>query len=120
VTDRRFHLFVYGTLRGGESNHARLDGALALGAVKTAPEFDLFNIGPYPALVAGGTTAVVGELYDVPVSMLAALDVYEEVPILFKRGRIPLEDGRLVEAYVLDRDQVRGRRRIRSGDWRAR
>jgi hypothetical protein len=33
---------------------------------------------------------------------------------------IELADGRHAQAYVLDRDQVRGRRRIRSGDWRAR
>jgi gamma-glutamylcyclotransferase (GGCT)/AIG2-like uncharacterized protein YtfP len=120
VNDRRFILFVYGTLLSGEASHARLNGARALGPATTPPEYDLFDLGPYPALVAGGATAVAGELFELPAAMLAAIDVYEEVPILFKRTRIAIEDGRVAEAYVLERDQVRGRRRIRSGDWRKR
>jgi len=42
------------------------------------------------------------------------------VPRLFKRVSIELEDGRRADTYVLDRAQVLGRRRVRSGDWRAR
>jgi len=34
-------------------------------------------------------------------------------------GARAIDDGREVEAYTLDPDQVRGRRRIRSGDYRA-
>lgn len=113
-------LFVYGTLLSGESSHALLEGASALGPAKTSPAFELFDLGPYPALVAGGTTAVVGEIYEVPRPMLAAIDVHEEVPVLFKRMRIELDDGRLADTYLLEADRVRGRRRIRSGDWRAR
>ena len=113
-------LFVYGTLLSGEPSHGLLDGARAVGPAKTPPSFGLFDLGPYPAMVAGGTTAVAGELYDVSAPMLAALDVHEEVPILFKRIRIALDDGREAQTYVLDADQVRGRRRIRSGDWRGR
>ena len=111
---------MYGTLLPGESGHALLDGARALGPGKTPAAYALFDLGPYPALVAGGATAVVGELYEMPASMLAAIDVHEEVPILFKRTRIALEDERVVETYVLEREQVVGRRRIRNGDWRAR
>jgi len=118
--ERRFVLFVYGSLLRGESNHARLDGARALGDAKTAAAFELFDLGPYPALVAVGATAVAGELYEVDAKMLAALDVYEEVPRLFKRVRIALADGAEAQAYTLDAEQVRGRRRIRSGDWRTR
>ena len=113
-------LFVYGTLLRGESGHALLDGATAIGPATTRPDFELFDLGPYPALVAGGETAIAGELYELPVAMLAAIDVHEQVPILFKRRRIELQDGRIADAYLLDPDQVRGRRRIRSGDWRTR
>lgn len=120
ITDRRFVVFVYGTLLSSEPSHDLLAGARALGAATTAPTFDLFDLGAYPALVAGGTTAVVGELYEMTAQLLAAIDVHEEVPILYKRRRIALADGVEVESYVLDADQVRGRRRIRSGDWRAR
>jgi gamma-glutamylaminecyclotransferase len=120
VTDRSVLLFVYGTLLPGETSHARLDGARALGPARTTPAYDLYDLGPYPALVDGGATAVVGELFEVPLPMLAALDVYEQVPILFQRARVALDDGRVAQTYVLARDQVRGRRRIRSGDWRGR
>jgi hypothetical protein len=40
-------------------------------------------------------------------------------PLRYKRIRIRLEDGREVEAYTLEADQVRGKRRIKSGDYRA-
>jgi gamma-glutamylcyclotransferase (GGCT)/AIG2-like uncharacterized protein YtfP len=113
-------LFVYGTLLRGEPGHALLDGASALGSAKTPPAFDLYDLGPYPALVAGGSVAVMGEVYEVTLHSLAAIDIHEEVPRLFQRATIELEDGRHAQAYVLDRDRVRGRRRIRSGDWRAR
>ena len=104
----------------GESSHGLLDGAVALGPAKTAIAFDLYDLGAYPALVAGGATAVAGEVYELTARQLAAIDVHEEVPLLFKRARIELEDGRAAEAYLLDREQVRGRRRIRTGDWRTR
>jgi gamma-glutamylcyclotransferase (GGCT)/AIG2-like uncharacterized protein YtfP len=117
---RSFVLFVYGTLLSGESSHELLRSARPLGASKTAPAFDLVDLGPYPALVPGGSTSVVGELYEVSVEALSAIDVYEEHPVFFKRTTIPLEDGSQAHAYVLEPDQVRGRRRIRSGDWRAR
>jgi gamma-glutamylcyclotransferase (GGCT)/AIG2-like uncharacterized protein YtfP len=117
---RRFVVFVYGTLMSGESAHALLEGAVALGVAKTTPSFSLFDIGPYPAMIEGGSTSVVGELYEVSAKELAAVDVHEEVPILFRRRRIALDDGREAETYTLDVEQVRGRRRIASGDWRAR
>jgi gamma-glutamylaminecyclotransferase len=93
---------------------------MVVGPAKTKPAFDLFDLGAYPALVDAGATAVVGELYEVTPSQLAAIDVHQEVPRLFGRRRIELEDGRSAEAHLLTRDQVRARRRIPSGDWRAR
>jgi len=120
ASPRRVALFVYGTLLSGEPGHGLLDGAAALGPARTKPAYDLFDLGPYPALVEGGATAIVGEVVEVTMPMLAALDLHEEVPRLFQRRPIDLDDGRRVDAYLLEREQVRGRRRIRSGDWRAR
>lgn len=118
--ERHFFLFVYGTLLSGEPRHDLLHRTRSLGAATTVPSFNLVDLGPYPALVAGGARAVVGELYEVPVEELAAIDIYEEHPVLFKRTTIELSDGRAAQAYLLDADQVRGRKRIHSGDWRAR
>jgi gamma-glutamylcyclotransferase (GGCT)/AIG2-like uncharacterized protein YtfP len=117
---RPFVLFVYGTLLPGEPSHELLEGARPLGPAKTAPAFQLVDLGPYPALIPGGTTSVVGELYELPASMLAAIDVHEGHPVLFKRVTIPLEGGAQAQAYTLEPHQATGRRRIHSGDWRGR
>jgi gamma-glutamylcyclotransferase (GGCT)/AIG2-like uncharacterized protein YtfP len=70
--------------------------------------------------VPGGNTAVHGEVYLVDRATCIAIDVRREVPILFQRGAVRLEDGSIVESHVLSPDQVRGRRRIASGEWRKR
>jgi gamma-glutamylcyclotransferase (GGCT)/AIG2-like uncharacterized protein YtfP len=117
---REHLLFVYGTELPGEDDHALLEGATLLGPATTEPQFDLVDLGARAALVAGGLTAVMGELYSVPVAILADLDRRAGHPILYRRTPLRLADGRTGDAYMLEADQVRGRRRVRSGDWRAR
>ncbi len=115
-------VFVYGTLRTGESNHDLLATAAPAGLARTAPAFDLVSLGPFPGMVAGGRTAVTGELYDVDSATLAALDRLEGHPRLPIRmtGRLPirLEGGALVEAYLLPKHRADRRPRIPSGDWK--
>lgn len=113
-------LFVYGALMEGEPEHARLSGARAVGPAATEAAFELIDLGVQPALVAGGRAAVRGEVYALAPALLASIDLFEGHPLRFRRTPIRLDDGRVVEAYLLDADQVRGRRRIRSGDWKAR
>jgi gamma-glutamylaminecyclotransferase len=113
-------LFVYGTLRQGEPRHGLLGGADLIGAALTPPAFHLVDVGPYAALVPGGATAVVGELYRVTLAVRRTIDVELQVPILFKREPIQLADGAEADAYVLTTDQVRGRRRLGHGDWKQR
>jgi gamma-glutamylcyclotransferase (GGCT)/AIG2-like uncharacterized protein YtfP len=113
-------LFVYGAMMQGEPEHARLAGARPLGPATTEPAFDLVDLGAQPALVAGGTTPVVGEVYALSPALLASVDVFEGHPLRYRRAAVRLGDGRVVEAYQIDADQARARRRIRSGDWRTR
>jgi gamma-glutamylcyclotransferase (GGCT)/AIG2-like uncharacterized protein YtfP len=121
VSERReCRLFVYDTLREGEPRHGLLEGARLLGVAATPPEFYLVDLGPYAALVRGGTTAVVGELYLVDLQTRRGLDVEREVPILFSRETIQLADGAEADAYLLTSEQVRGRRRLAHGDWKQR
>jgi gamma-glutamylcyclotransferase (GGCT)/AIG2-like uncharacterized protein YtfP len=117
---REYLLFVYGALMRGEPEHARLGGARSLGAAATEASFDLVDLGAEPALVPGGSTAVIGEVYAMSPAQLAAVDVYHGHPLRYRRGAIRLADGRVVEAHQVAPDQTRGRRRIRSGDWRTR
>jgi gamma-glutamylaminecyclotransferase len=83
-----------------------MEGARFLGPARTAARFSLVDLGPYPALVAGGAEAVDGELYEVPADQLAGLDAFEEHPAFYVRETIRLLDGRDVYAYLLPVDRL--------------
>lgn len=116
----RVRLFVYGLLLEGEREHALLAGSKLLGPVRTQPAFYLVDLGVYPALVPGGQVSVVGELYLVSKATRFELDVKRQCPILFQRTIVTLEDGSEAEAYTMREEQVRGKRRLKLGDWRGR
>ena len=111
-------LFVYGTLLSGEANHRLMAAAEPRGAACTGPAFELFDMGSFPALVAGGATAVAGELYLVHPPLLAELDAFEGHPHLYTRASVLLREGE-ADAYLFGADQVRERAHIPGGDWRA-
>ncbi len=113
-------LFVYGTLMRGEASHALLAGAPFLGDATTAARFTLVDLGAYPALVEGGSSAVQGELYASSAELLAVLDAFEEHPRVYRRAAIELAGGGAAEAYVLPAQLARGRPAIAGGDWRGR
>lgn len=113
-------LFVYASLLAGEPDHGLLGGAELLGASMTAPRYALYELGVYGALVEGGETAVVGELYLVADAVLVRIDVARQVPLLFQRCAVQLADGSEAQAYCMSSEGVRGKRRLRHGDWRRR
>src|SRR5262249_38344841 len=85
-------VFVYGTLLSGEANHGHLAGARYVGSGRTRAEVELRDLGAYPALIAGGAQAVVGEIYEVDEATLAALDALEDHPAYYRRTEIVLDD----------------------------
>lgn len=113
-------LFVYDTLRQGEPHHGLLGGSRFMALASTPPAFSLVDLGPYAALVRGGSAAVVGELYAVTLQTRRTLDVERQVPLLFNREKVQLADGTQAEAYLLPADKARGRRRLAHGDWKKR
>jgi gamma-glutamylaminecyclotransferase len=119
MSQRKQHLvFVYGTLRQDEVNHDLLAPARFVAEARTEPCFELFDLGPFPAMSANGRTAVLGELYAVDDATLARLDHLEGHPRLYQRTRIRLDDGQEVQTYLMDHARMRGRVLIASGDWR--
>lgn len=110
-------VFVYGTLLTGEVNHGLLAHAERLGPHRTEPRFTLLRLGAYPGLVAGGSTAVRGEVYRINDAGLRALDQLEDYPRLYDRTLIPTRHGR-AWAYLY-RGPRSGRPVIPGGDWRA-
>ena len=113
-------LFVYGTMLQGERDHALVATLERRGVAKTEASFHLVDLGAYAALVPGGSIAVAGEIYALDRATLATIDVLRQVPLLFKRVRIHLDGDDLAESYVMEPEQVRGRRRLEHGDWRRR
>ena len=120
MTEAPRRLFVYGSLLEGEPEHELVAGGERVGTAKTEAGFYLVDLGTYAALVPGGSVAVAGELYSLDRKTLAAIDLRHEVPVLFRRVRVQLEDGSLAETHVMTGDQVQGKRRIDSGEWRKR
>lgn len=112
-------LFVYGSLLQGEAAHFRLRGARLIAQARTEAAFTLIDMGPYPALVEAGDTAVVGEIYLVDEALLAELDEYEEAPAVYQRRALRVEEHDVV-TYVLPERLAVGQPRIASGDWRRR
>jgi gamma-glutamylcyclotransferase (GGCT)/AIG2-like uncharacterized protein YtfP len=94
-----------------------IDGMRFVRESRTEAAFTLLDLGPFPALREGGTTAVVGEVYEVTAEQLAVLDRFEGVPRLYERIMIRLEDGEMANAYV-QRGATRPHDFIPSGDWR--
>ena len=85
-------IFVYGTLRQGESNHGILSQAQRLGQHETPPEYALYDLGTYPAVISGHQV-IFGEVYLIDDVILKALDALEDVPVEYRRELIDTPFG---------------------------
>jgi inhibitor of KinA len=118
----RLHIFVYGTLRRGEVNDinkhcadlaspqpGRVRGFLF--DLKTCPGIQLSETGP----------EVVGEIYEIPPSLIPILDEIELGCGDFRRRRaeVVAGDGRALNCIVYEAGpaEVKGAELIRCGDW---
>lgn len=116
-------VFVYGTLRRGESNHPWLARARYLGSMITRPQYTMIDMGGYPGILSPGRTAIVGEVYQLEENRLPQLDILEEVPELYQREVIETRFGQ-AWIYVLS-DMLRTQMhkaevhyaKIGHGDW---
>lgn len=81
-------VFVYGSLRRGESHAHMLQSAQFLGRHCTEPRYTLCDMGEYPAAVSWGVTAICGEVYAIDDALLRTLDDYEEFPKIYNRRLI--------------------------------
>ena len=93
------HLFVNGEgMRGGGVHH-NIAEYLYLGEVRTAPRYRFFSVRdefPGLQLVETGGAGIAGELYDVPLSVIAERFLPHEPPEL-ELGVIQLDD----DSYAL-------------------
>jgi len=138
-------VFVYGSLKRGQSNHHWLTAASFQGEAQ-APGLVLHDLGPFPMAIAaapvppkatespsdtggrsgfegdGGMqrspmTPIAGEVYAVDGETLAQLDRFEGVPRLYQRQRLQLLDGRRAWIYLGQPRQVRHVPALPQGHW---
>lgn len=104
-------VFVYGTLKKGQSNNYLLEGAEFLGEYRTPPKYSLYSLGQYPAMsVKDLGVAVLGEVYQVDTKTLGLLDLLEGVPDLYKR--ITMSCGKYGKCHVYVMDNIPARARV--------
>jgi Allophanate hydrolase C-terminal domain len=116
------HLFVNGEgMRGGRV-HPTIAEFPYLGEIRTAPRYRFFSVrDEFPALqpVADGGARIAGEVYDVPLAVVAEKFLPAEPPEL-ELGVIELDDGTYALAVVLRATEVGPHRDITEfGGWRA-
>jgi gamma-glutamylcyclotransferase (GGCT)/AIG2-like uncharacterized protein YtfP len=93
-----------------------LGNATFIAATWTDPFFTLVDMGGFPALVEGGTTAVLGEIYDIAPENLIELDRYEDTPKLYQRVARTIA-GHEVQVYLMPARCAEGRPQLLNGDW---
>lgn len=107
-------VFVYGTLRQGEVNHHLLATSQYLGLHETLPEYALYDLGAYPALIHGHQV-IQGEVYLIDAETLEQLDILEDVPVEYRRESISTPFG---DAWIyLYQESGHLNDLIESGNW---
>ncbi len=126
-------LFVYGTLRQGLQNHHLLESATYMHEYTIPPNYIMIGTKSksFPYLIKGEhilsltPTAIIGELYDIPSTLMERLDILEDHPYTYTRQLISHDPP--IEAYIVDNltliHQIKkwiGKRfvYISSGDWK--
>ena len=110
-------VFVYGTLKRGESNHHYLAGQRFVGRARSRPAYRLFELEGFPGLVAAPRDgrSVEGEIWEVDQKCLGLLDDLEGTASgVYARLSIPLlppHDALEVEGYLY-LGSVEGRREL--------
>ncbi|SIS58312.1 gamma-glutamylcyclotransferase family protein [Alicyclobacillus vulcanalis] len=112
-------VFVYGTLREGQSNRGVMTPHLVkqhgLGRIRGV----MYDWGAYPALTLEEAGEIVGEWVEVTGAGLKALDRLEDYPHLYQRDIVEdLENGLRGWVYHMPAAKARaGGAPIPSGDW---
>lgn len=107
-------VFVYGTLRQGQTHHHLLASADFLGFHATLPIYNLYDLGAYPAVVEGHHT-ITGEVYSIDDDTLTTLDQLEDVPVAYRRELIETPFGQAWMYLYQEASQLEVL--ISSGDW---
>jgi gamma-glutamylcyclotransferase (GGCT)/AIG2-like uncharacterized protein YtfP len=95
-------------LKRGHPNNYVLQNAEYLSTGKTKPKYSLYDLGDYPAAIAGGQTSISGEIYEIDQDILEELDYLEGYPELYTRKTILLDSGGKAIIYLLPKKNLPG------------
>jgi len=121
------YVFVYGTLRVGGGNHARLLARLPLATIIAELPYRMVSLGGFPGLIPSEVTEngpkmyqITGELYNVTKDEFASLDRLEGYPTFYNRIQFPLQEFGIDNSawvYVLKPEDGEGCLDVAQGDW---
>ena len=123
MSEEKKHLVaVYGTLRKEGNNNKVIKDGKYIGSFESKPIFDMYSVSnAFPALVLGGYTSVIMEVFEVNDKTLKAIDQLEgyrknnKETSMYDRKSIYTPYG---EAYFYVYNQsTSGMTKIKSGDW---
>lgn len=85
------NVFVYGTLKHGQSNHHLLKDAEFVGRACTVQPYSMHTTGGYPVVFDRPVNNIAGEVYYVNDEQLTRLDWLEGHPNFFERRQISVD-----------------------------
>ncbi|WP_321428774.1 gamma-glutamylcyclotransferase family protein [uncultured Methanolobus sp.] len=115
------YLFVYGTLRKGDPNHAHLKDSHFLCSTQTAGKYVMIDLGAFPGVLKHEdisqmpVSAIMGEVYDISEETLEKLDRYEGE--WYYREEIRLENGLAALMYFLKKIPLPNYKTVTDGNW---
>lgn len=119
-----YSVAVYGSLRQGLGNHRLLEHVTRFKKGLTIPEFIMYSLGGFPAIVPGPGGPVTVEVYEVDASTFRRLDGLEGYPNFYDRKvvEVQVEDGSVQEAWIYfmhEDNHYIGNEVVTSNDWLA-
>lgn len=114
---------VYGTLRKGQSNNARLSDSKYIGSFESDPEYTMKSIhDSFPGIKKGGNSSIFFEVYEVSLKTLKSIDKLEgyvklnDVKNYYNRRIIETPWGKAI-TYLYNSKFTNLNTEIPSGNW---
>jgi len=116
---------VYGSLRKGLSNYSRIQDANYKGQFDTEPIYTMYDLKYYPAIIKGGNTSVVMEVFEVDKNTLKDLDSLEGFDDsrdttlnYYNRETIKTPYGKAIVYIFNQAEALHGKNIVETGDWK--
>ncbi|GAB4200390.1 MAG: gamma-glutamylcyclotransferase [Thermoflexibacter sp.] len=114
-----YRVFVYGTLRKGESNHHYLKEGLLIEDEVWAKGYTMYDLVAYPFAVPTAVGQIKGEIWQIDERCLAKIDKLEGI----EEGLYTRIFDNALQAYIYVRPNSKGLvgiPQITQGDWKMR